>query len=52
MGWAAVGKVDNIMRSRKTSMKIKRKVHNEYILPVMIYDIETVALSNTTMELL
>ena len=26
LGWAAFGKVDSIMRSRKASMKIKRKV--------------------------
>ena len=31
LGWTAFGKVDNIMRSRKISMKMKRKVFNEYI---------------------
>ena len=34
LGWAAFGKVDNITRGRKASMKIK-KIHDEYILPVM-----------------
>ena len=34
LGWAVFGKVDNIMRSRKASMKIKRKVLNECVLPV------------------
>ena len=37
VGWAAFGTVDNITRSRKASMKIKRKIHDEYILPVMTY---------------
>lgn len=46
VGWAAFGKVDNIMRSRKASMKIKRKIHDEYILPVMTYGCETWALNN------
>ena len=41
IGWAAFGKVDNIMRSRKESMKIKRKIHDEYILPVMTYGCDT-----------
>lgn len=35
LGWAAFGKVDSNMRGRKASMKIKRKIHDEYILPVM-----------------
>ena len=34
LGWAAFSKVANIMKSRKASMKIKRKIHNEYVLPV------------------
>ena len=49
--WAAFGKVDNIMRSRKESMKIKRKIHDEYILPVMTYGYETWALNNAMMAL-
>ena len=40
------------MKSRKASMKIKRKVHNEYVLPVMLYGSETWALNNAHMELL
>ena len=27
--------------SKKASMKIKRKVHNEYVLPVVVYCSET-----------
>lgn len=40
LGWAAFGKVDNIMRSQKASMKIKRKI-DEFILPVTTYGCET-----------
>ena len=36
----------------KASMKIKRKVHNEYVLPVMVYVIDTWALKKAHMELL
>ena len=44
LGWAAFSKVANIMKSRKASMNLKRKVHNEYVLPVMVYGSETWAL--------
>ena len=47
LGWSAFGQVDNIMRSKKATMKIKRKVFNEYILPVMTYGSETWALSKS-----
>ena len=50
VGWAAFGKVDNIMRSRKESMKIQRKIHDEYILPIMTYGCETWALNNAMMD--
>ena len=52
LGWAAFSKVANIMKSRKASMKIKRKIHNEYVLPVMVYGSETWALKKAHMELL
>ena len=52
LGWAAFSKVANIMKSRKASMKIKRKVHNEYVLPVMVYGSEAWTLSKAHMELL
>ena len=52
LGWAAFSKVANIMKSRKASMKIKRKVHNKYVLPVMEYGSETWALKKTHMELM
>ena len=51
LGWAAFCKVANIMKSRKAHMKIKRKIHNEYVLPVMVYGSETWALK-AHMELL
>ena len=50
--WAAFSKVANIMKSRKASMNVKRKVHNEYVLPVMVYGCETWALKKAHMELL
>ena len=50
LGWAAFGKVGNIMRGRKGSRNIKRKIHDEYILPVMTYGCETWALNNAMME--
>ena len=52
LGWAAFSKVANIMKSRKASMNIKRKIHNEYVLPVMVYGSETWALKKAHMELL
>ena len=36
----SVGEVDNILSSLKASIKIKRKIHDKYILPVMTYGCE------------
>ena len=52
LGWAAFGKVDNIKRNRKASRKIKRKKHDEYILPVMTNGCETLGLNNAMMDTL
>ena len=52
LGWAAFSKVANIMKSRKARMKIKRKIHNEYVLPVMVYGSEMWVLKKAHMELL
>ena len=54
LGWAAFSKVANIMKSRKASMNVKRKVHNEYfyVLPVMVYGSETLTLKKAHVELL
>ena len=51
---AAFSKVANIVKSRKASrpMNVKRKVHNEYVLPVMVYGSETWTLKKAHMELL
>jgi len=46
LGWAALRKFDNIIKSKKTSKRIKTKIHNEFILPVMTYGSETWALNN------
>ena len=40
------------MRSRKASMQIKKKVFNEYVLPVMTYGSETWALTTAQMDAL
>ena len=42
----------NITKSRKASINIKRNVHNEYVLPVMVYGSDTWALKKAHMELL
>ena len=52
LGWSAFSQVANIMKSSNASMKIKRKIHNEYMLPVMVYGSETWALNKAHMELL
>ena len=50
LGWAAFSEVANIMKSRKASMNIKRKVQNEYVLPVMVYGNETWALKKSVAQ--
>ena len=40
------------MKSRSASMKIKRKVHNEYVLPIMVYGSATWALNKAHIELM
>ena len=45
LGWAAFSKVYDLMRSKKTSIEIKRRIFNEYILPVMTYGSETWSLN-------
>ena len=52
LGWAAFNKVDNIMRSCKASMQIKKKVFNEYVVPVMTYGSETWVLTTAQMDTL
>ncbi len=52
LGWASFSMVANIMKSRKASLNEKRNVHNEYVLPVMVYGSETWALKKAHKELL
>ena len=52
LGRAAFSKVAYIMKCRKARMKIKKKIHNKYVLPVMVYGCETWALKKAHMELL
>ena len=40
------------MKSRTASMKIKSKVHNAYVLPVMVYGSATWALNKAHIELM
>ena len=49
LGSAAFGKVANIMKCMKASMKIKRKIQNEYVLSVMVYGSEKWALKKAHM---
>ena len=44
--------LDNIMRSCKANMKIKRQILNEYVLPVMTYGSETWALTTKQIDAL
>ena len=39
------------MKSRKASVNVKRKVYTEYVLPVMVYGSETLALKMAHTEL-
>ena len=52
LGWAAFSKGANKMKSRKASMNVKRKIYNEYVLPVMVYGSEMWALKKAHIELL
>lgn len=40
LGWGAFGKHTQIMK-RKMSISLKRKVFNQFVLPVMRYGAET-----------
>lgn len=44
--------MDNIMRRNKASMRIKKRIPNEYVLPVMTYSSETWALITGHIETL
>ena len=50
LGSAAFGKVVNITKCMKASMKIKRKIQNEYVLSVMVYGSEKWALKKSVAQ--
>ena len=54
LGWAAFSKGANTTKNRKASMNVKRKrkIHNEYVLTVMVYGSEMWALKKAHKELL
>ena len=50
LGWTAFGKLDSIMQNKSIPLRLKTKVHNECILPVIMYGSETWSLSNTQLQ--
>ena len=50
LGWTAFGKLDSIMRNKSIPLRLKTKVHNECILPVIMYGSETWSLSKTKLQ--
>ena len=50
LGWAAFGKVDNIMRSRKASMKIQRKVVSDATWALTTAQMDVLAVAQRKME--
>ena len=50
LGWTAFGKLDSIMQNKRIPLRLKTKVHNECILPVITYGSETWSLSKTQLQ--
>ena len=50
LGWAAFGKLDSIMWNKRIPLRLKTKVHNECILPVIMLGSETWSLSKTQLQ--
>ena len=50
LGWTAFGKLDSIMQNKRIPLRLKMKVHNECILPVIMYGSETWSLSKTQLQ--
>ena len=48
--WSAFYKLDYIMRDKNVPMRLRRKIFNECILPLMTYGCETWSLGNTQLE--
>ena len=50
LGWNAFGKWSHILKNREASPKVKKRLMDTYILPVMTYAAETWALSEAQLE--
>ena len=50
LGWTAFGKLDSNMQNKSISLRLKMKVHNECILPVITYRSETWSLNKTQLQ--
>ena len=50
LGWTTFGKLDSIMQNKSIPPRLKMKVHNECILPVIIDRSETWSLSKTQLQ--
>ena len=50
LGLTAFGKLDSIMQNKSIPLRLKMKVHNECILPVITYESETWSLNKTQLH--
>ena len=50
LGWTTFGKLDSIMQNKSIPLRLKMKVYNECILPVIMYGSETWSLSKTQLQ--
>ena len=48
--WTGFGKLDSIMQNKSIPLRMKMKVHNECILPVITYGSKTWSLSKTQLQ--
>lgn len=46
--WAAMGRLNHILRDPKIPINLKKKVHNTCVLPVTTYGLETVTLTRSS----
>ena len=50
LGWTAFGKLDSIMQNKRIPLRLKTKVPNECILPVIMHGSETWSLGKTQLQ--
>ena len=50
LGCIGFGKLDSIMQNKSIPLRLKTKVHNQCILPVIMYGNETWSLSKTQLQ--